>query len=1212
MLTIWSNNIRSIKAEGSAFLLQRALEEEKPHLVLLQETWLYPEDTLSFVGYKTYRRDSVTCPGYRGLLTLVRNDISNLVSRMPDLSNGVTEVLTLSLNTTPPTLIHNIYHPPDQKWVEWPLTIDDQTVIAGDINGHHQDWSAGKSNRTGQSFREWTFEMSLEIINRPEQPTRNNASPDIVATDSSMNAESKTLPGWLSDHNPIQLTLRDVEIPNSTNHNKRKNGAIWTWRWNEANWDLYHTLLRKSAEKISKVNDVHKLAELIKIKIIRAAKEAIPGRSTKKPRAFTKIDPELEMLINDQNRMNDQNSIREGIRRVKQNIIECEMSGKDYKWAFHKVKQLEGKVACRDIDKLEHDGRTITDSMELSKTLNDRYANQFRRNKELPTFNPSDAKPDDASCLPFTLLEFNQKLRDCKDKKAPGPDGVWNAMLKNSPDEFKSEILRLINLSWKTNVVPRLWKRGEVIPLLKPGKKKTEAASYRPITLTSALCKVMEKMIAERLHHVLRDRINVRQTAFRKGRSALENLCLVTDRLLEAKASGQEAILLTFDLQKAFDAVQHTTLLRRMRKLGVPQNYLRWVQNYLTGRSITTKVNGTRCPYQPINTGVPQGSVLGPLLFLIYIDGLISRLTPLEPTAFADDIGLVLTATNIEGLEEKANRAVRIVQDWAEQSDVELNTAEGKTEYIHVSAKKRSCPTLVYPQSVESLTVLTKKNDIPNWFRDPGDNMMSQDERAIVRYRIIPIPELKQRGIRARPGRLQRCVSTDWDYRSELKRVDCLNSLMIPLARAKEEDIIPLELIVARKVHRTKVVRYLGVLFDEDLKFKHQAAKMQTAMSRGLGLLSKLARMGCRKCTLSCILQTVVLARSLYGAECCMWLLPKTGEHSISSINIKLNRQARIVTGCLSSTPLQELYHEADLPPLELQLKYNVARTFELFRLSSHLPVHELVKLETPESQWGRRAWETIKGLPGIDQHRYRGYEEPRPVMDTFPPWENNRAIEFVIHTNKTEAIKTEQQLPNDELRIYTDGSIRFRAKDFITKAGAGIIMTRNEVIEASGYSLLLTASSYRTEQIAIQTALDRIIDLIRIKSQLISRRVHILTDSMSTLMALERGPEKQKCATNVAIWKTAQRLRDIGMVIQMYYVPAHMGVRFNEAADMAAKAGANQQSEDNIKVEPLVPRLDYGTMMTYHRRMRKKLWLKDGERRVPFLKVLNRPTAEC
>ena len=129
---------------------------------------------------------------------------------------------------------------------------------------------------------------------------------------------------------------------------------------------------------------------------------------------------------------------------------------------------------------------------------------------------------------------------------------------------------------------------------------------------------------------------------------------------------------------------------------------------------------------------------------------------------------------------------------------------------------------------------------------------------------------------------------------------------------------------VGRKVHKTNTVRYLGVHYDEKLTFKSQIQKMMTAASKGLGLLVRLTRIGCRKRTLISILVTVVLARVLYGVESFAWMLPK---ECFEQLELLVNRAVRLVTGCLRSTKLRRLYKEADTSRLKEHIQYKMCRT---------------------------------------------------------------------------------------------------------------------------------------------------------------------------------------------------------------------------------------------------------------------------------------------
>jgi hypothetical protein len=225
---------------------------------------------------------------------------------------------------------------------------------------------------------------------------------------------------------------------------------------------------------------------------------------------------------------------------------------------------------------------------------------------------------------------------------AMGPDNVHPKVLKSCAEQLALPLAILFNRSLESGVLPSRWLESVVIPLFK-GKSRYDPGNYRPVSLTSVCCKSMERIVVARLVDYLEsnDLLSPLQFGFRKARSTEDQMLLVYSEVAEMVDEGMVVDMALLDFSKAFDVVSHTILLEKLRFLGVSEVLVGWVRGFLSGRVMSVSVDGICSGARDVLSGVPQGSVLGPILFLVYVNHLTHRLGS-RFGAFADDFKIYL------------------------------------------------------------------------------------------------------------------------------------------------------------------------------------------------------------------------------------------------------------------------------------------------------------------------------------------------------------------------------------------------------------------------------------------------------------------------------------------------------------------------------------------------------------------------------------------
>ena len=366
------------------------------------------------------------------------------------------------------------------------------------------------------------------------------------------------------------------------------------------------------------------------------------------------------------------------------------------KASWKTINDILGRSKKQDVIKeIKLPEKTVTSTEELVDVFNEHFINigpnlaETIQNENDGSFQDYINKQDpEFTFQPVSIVKVYNLINNLWTSKATGIDKISAKVLRAAASAIAPSLTEIFNMSIDSNRFPSDWKTARVIPLFKNGQRSV-LDNYRPISILPVVSKIMERLLYNQIsdYFTKKQLLSKHQFGFRPLHSTTTTLLDCTNEWYVNMDRGLYNLVVLLDLKKAFDTVNHGILLHKLQLYGFETRALNFMRDYLTNRTQRCQLKGLFSDRKEVTCGIPQGSILGPLLFIIYINDLPNCLKITTPRMFADDTNLTAVGETLGEAEERAGVDLRNVQKWLSLNKLSLNIA--KTEYILIASRHK-------------------------------------------------------------------------------------------------------------------------------------------------------------------------------------------------------------------------------------------------------------------------------------------------------------------------------------------------------------------------------------------------------------------------------------------------------------------------------------------------------------------------------------------
>lgn len=709
--TVFLNwNANGLQNKRSTFI--EFLERHNVNIACICETHFVPHKPFKIPGYTIYRQDRDCAIASGGTAIFIKKNIQHHQILIPTLSTLEAVAIKITFNNTD-LIIVSAYLQPNKRIQYSDLqnisSFGCPVLILGDLNSKNTIWKCRVSNPNGKRLHQITTDLSINI-SAPDEPTfyptRADHRPDILDVVLFKDFYSPIFQNVLSeldsDHCP-------VIISSDITHLKKGDTPRLIPINGKVNWELFQSKLEEKLiipDSLATSNDIDLHAEHLLAFITNCIKSSTKINHNYSIKPFFKLLPQdILKLIQDKHstrRLWQRTRLPEYKRRL--NFLTRKVKNKLDELRYSSYQEYLSEINPGDpnmwratkrvlksttiIPPLKQNNFIFCSDDEKANILADHFEKQFTLQDSMNDINDEIINSINYNVIPTvekpinytTQQEIKYFINNLPNKKAPGYDLITNIILKNLPNSAILALTNIFNRCLDLGHFPQTWKHALIMPISKPGKNKTSPGSYRPISLLSTISKLFEKVIQKRLSLFINKNniIPKFQYGFRAKHSTIHQLSRLTQIIEKGFETKSHTLGVFLDISAAFDKVWQNGLLFKLYTIGTPMYILKTISSFLFQRTFQVRLNKALSTKRNIKSGVPQGSILSPILYNIFIHDFPS--TNSTVAMFADDTALLNQNVDPILAKVRLQNDLEIVYNWMKKWKLSLNVNKSQAK----------------------------------------------------------------------------------------------------------------------------------------------------------------------------------------------------------------------------------------------------------------------------------------------------------------------------------------------------------------------------------------------------------------------------------------------------------------------------------------------------------------------------------------------------